>query len=406
MKRICFLLPSAGSHPVGGFKIVYQYANGLARRGYRVSVVHTCFLSRTELPFVQRIRRSLLRYARQSITAEWRPDRWFSLDPAVRLRWIPILRPVFLPRADIYVASWWQTAERLAEWKTNARKLHLIQHFETWAGPKERVVESWKAPLEKIVIARWLGRIAAEFGQKAVYIPNGLDFEQFGVDVPIEARDPQRIAMLYHDLEWKGSSDGLKALELLRGRYPGLRAELFGIPQQTPLPDWITYHRDPPQAKLREIYNRASIFLAPSWTEGWPLPPAEAMMSGAAVVATDIEGHREYCDDGRTALLAPPRDPRHLADAASTLIAQGPLRYRIARAGSENIRQFTWTRALSSFERALWQSPDEKVDRTEERLSTPLPIVPNHVAERAIHAPARLGSSGQNGLSQGVPETR
>lgn len=357
MKRICFVLPTGGSHPVGGIKIVYQYANGLARRGYRVSVVHTCFLSPSEPPFVQRVRGSILRYARQVITAEWRPDRWFSFDPSVRLRWIPILRPAFLPRADIYVATWWHTAERLAEWKTNARKLHLIQHFETWGGPKARVMETWKAPLEKIVIARWLGRIAADLGQKAVYIPNGLDFEQFSVDVPIEVRDPQRIAMLYHDAEWKGSKDGLKALELLRGRYPGLKAELFGVPERPLLPNWIIYHHNPPQLTLREIYNRASIFLAPSWTEGWPLPPAEAMMSGAAVVATDIDGHREYCENRRTALLTPPHDPRCLADAVSALIAQDSFRCTIARAGSENIRQFTWTRALSSFEETLAKAP-------------------------------------------------
>ena len=357
MRRICFVLPTEGSHPVGGIKIVYQYANGLVRRGYGVSVVHSCFLTSSRPRLVQSVKGALLRYAKQSITAEWRPDRWFSLEPAVRLHWIPYLRPAFLPRADIYVATWWHTAERLAEWQTSARRLYLIQHLETWGGPRARVIATWKAPLEKIVIARWLADFAAELGQGVAYIPNGLDFEQFGVDVPIDARGPSRVAMLYHDAEWKGSREGLQALELLKLRYPDLKAELFGVPEAPPLPDWIAYHRNPPQAELRAIYNRASIFLAPSWAEGWPLPPAEAMMSGAAVVATDIGGHREYCENGRTALLGPPRDPHYLADAALQLIERDSFRHAIAQAGNENIRQFTWARALGSFEEVLWRAP-------------------------------------------------
>jgi len=357
MKRICFVLPTEGSRPVGGIKIVYQYANGLVRRGYEVSVVHTCFMSSSRPPLMQRIKRSVVEYVQRSVTAGWRPDGWFPLDPAIRLHWIPVLQPAFLPKADTYVATWWHTAERLAEWKMNARRLYLIQHLETWGGPEERVLATWKAPLEKIVIAKWLAEIAAQEGESAVYIPNGLDFEQFGVDVPIDQRNPRQVAMLYHDMEWKGSGDGLHALALLKRRYPDLRVELFGVPERPGgLPHWITYHRNPPQSGLRELYNRAAIFLSPSWAEGWPLPPAEAMMSGAAVVATDIGGHREYCADRRTSLLVSPRDPSALANAVSLLMEQDALRRTIARAGNDNIRQFTWARALSSFEEVLEDS--------------------------------------------------
>lgn len=382
MKRICFVLPTDGSRPVGGIKIVYQYANGLVRRGYEVSIVHTCFMSSSRPPLMQKIRRSVVDYVKQTLTAGWRPDGWFPLDPAIRLHWIPVLRPAFLPKADAYVATWWHTAERLAEWKMSARRLYLIQHLETWGGPEERVLATWKAPLEKIVIAKWLAEIAAREGESAAYIPNGLDFEQFGVDLPVEQRNPRQIAMLYHDMEWKGSRDGLQALTILKHRYPDLQVELFGVPEQPArLPHWITYHRNPPQSRLRELYNRASIFVSPSWAEGWPLPPAEAMMSGAAVVATDIGGHREYCVDRRTSLLVPPRDPSALANAVSALMEQDALRRMIARAGNDNIRQFTWARALSAFEEVLEDSPRVRMpamcdrelrDEDEKMLRTPI----------------------------------
>ena len=39
--RVTFVLPGAGSVPVGGFKVVYEYANRLSERGHTVTVVHT-----------------------------------------------------------------------------------------------------------------------------------------------------------------------------------------------------------------------------------------------------------------------------------------------------------------------------------------------------------------------------
>ena len=38
--KISFLLPFSGHKPVGGFKVAYEYANGLARRGHEVTVFH------------------------------------------------------------------------------------------------------------------------------------------------------------------------------------------------------------------------------------------------------------------------------------------------------------------------------------------------------------------------------
>src|SRR3546814_16260425 len=38
--RISFVLPCSGRYPIGGFRIVYEYANRLADRGHQVSIVH------------------------------------------------------------------------------------------------------------------------------------------------------------------------------------------------------------------------------------------------------------------------------------------------------------------------------------------------------------------------------
>ena len=43
-KSVTFLLPHTGKNPVGGYKVVYEYANRLVNRGYKVNVVYTVTL--------------------------------------------------------------------------------------------------------------------------------------------------------------------------------------------------------------------------------------------------------------------------------------------------------------------------------------------------------------------------
>jgi glycosyltransferase involved in cell wall biosynthesis len=77
------------------------------------------------------------------------------------------------------------------------------------------------------------------------------------------------------------------------------------------------------------------------------------MACGAAVVATDIGGHREFCIDEKTALLVPMQDPAAMASAAARLIENALLRVQIARDSREHIQSFTWDDAVDAFERLL-----------------------------------------------------
>jgi glycosyltransferase involved in cell wall biosynthesis len=351
-----FLLPQEATLPVGGFKIVYEYANRLSRRNHQVTILHFAHLLPHKAQRTLKDRMRIFRYVPFALRGNWGPDRWFKLDPAVKLVWLPSFMRIFLPEADFYVATWWTTADRLGILKDlSARKLYLIQHLETWQGSADQVMATWRAPLEKIVIARWLEEIGLEMGQKSHYIPNGLDFTKYGRDTPYESRDPLQLAMMFsHSLSWKGSFYGLAAVVQLKEKFPGLKAEFFGVDARpAELPAWIVYHQAPAQAELRRIYNRASIFIAPSLSEGWGLPPCEAMMCGAAVVATDIGGHREFCTDSETALLVPPKNPDAIATAVSRLIADPQLRLKMANNGNQNIQRFVWDAAIDKFEEVM-----------------------------------------------------
>jgi glycosyltransferase involved in cell wall biosynthesis len=345
-----------GAVPVGGFKVVYEYANGLAERGWGVRVVHPRILSADEIDAarasVVNRARHWLGYQRRRVIADYRPDHWFDIHPNVKLLYVKTPQIFHLPPSDVWVATFWYTAKWVASYP--GAGVYLIQHLETWCGPEAEVMATWKLPLRKVVISRWLQNVAKSLGEPADYIPNGLDFEKFGIDLPPEERDPHMVAMLYHTSDWKGSADGLRALHDAKAKLPSVKAILFGLPPRpSDLPTWVEYHQNPPQRTLREIYNRSAIFLAPSWMEGWPLPPAEALQCGTALAATDIGGHREYAVHGDTALLSPARDPDSLTASVLCLLENQRLRLRLAHQGNVHIQQFTWERALTSFEAVL-----------------------------------------------------
>jgi glycosyltransferase involved in cell wall biosynthesis len=355
-RTVTFLLPGSGTIPTGGFKIAYEYANHLAERGWRVRIVHPRLLTLEDIGAARvslaSRARQWLGYQRRRITGQYRPDSWFKINPKVELLHNMTLDARSMPPSDVWVATFWYTAK----WVANCpgARLYLIQHLETWCGPEAEVMATWKLPLRKVVISRWLEDVARSLGEPADYVPNGLDFDTFGMDVAPEKRDPHAVAMLYHLSDWKGSADGLAALHKAKAIVPALKADIFGVcPCPSGLPSWVEYHQNPPQRTLREIYNRAAIFLAPSWEEGWGLPAAEALQCGAALAATDIGGHREFAIHGETALLSPPKDPNALAANVLRLLEDQELRLRLAHQGHQHIQQFTWSRAVTSFESVL-----------------------------------------------------
>ncbi len=353
---VAFLLPGSCEVPVGGVKVALEYANALARRGWYVRVVMPFVRDREAVERLRASRWRSLRKRARFLARRWRRSYlsagWFEVDERVEMRFVLTPEARHLPPADAWVATSWRTAGWVAGYA--GARLYLIQHLETWDGPEAEVLATWKLPLRKVVIARWLESVARELGEEAVYVPNGIDFGAFGMDLPPESRAPGRVLMLYHKADWKGSADGIAAIVAARREHPGLEAVLYGVPERpSSLPGWMGYERQPPQARLRELYNWAAVFLAPSWTEGWGLPGSEAMACGCAVVATDIGGHREFAREGETALLAPARDPGALARQLLRLLRDPALRVDLARRGQAAIQRFRWEPSVGKLEETL-----------------------------------------------------
>lgn len=353
--KITFILPGPGNVPVGGFKIVYEYANRLAARGHRIVVVHQA-LRRSDHSFAYRTWRRL-RYWERLVSKSYRPDGWFALRPDIRVLWVPTYEARYVPPGDVVVATSWETAEAVAVYPVvKGNKAYFIQHHEAWSGETARVEATWALPLRKVVISRWLQNEVAASGEAARLVPNALDADEFGLDLRPSERDPHSVLMPYHRAEWKGTADGLFAICRLREKHPLIDLQMFGVGIRPPnLPRWVRYHRNPKRQLLRALYNEAAIFVGPSWDEGWGLPASEAMLCGAAAAITDNRGHAEFARHGRNALLSSPRDPGSLADNVEKLLVDRELRVRLANQAALDMSAFSWPESVANMEAFLLQ---------------------------------------------------
>jgi glycosyltransferase involved in cell wall biosynthesis len=134
-----------------------------------------------------------------------------------------------------------------------------------------------------------------------------------------------------------------------------LTAVFFGTPQRpSALPEWIEYHQNPSQDFIvNEIYNKSSVFVCSSLSEGFFLPAAEAACCGCAVAATDNGGTREYIEDRVTGLLSAPGNPQDLAENICLLLSDDALRVKLANACNRYVKHFSWDESAFRMERFI-----------------------------------------------------
>jgi glycosyltransferase involved in cell wall biosynthesis len=358
MRSITFLFPRTGEIPIGGFKVVYEYANRLARNGYSVNIVYG-IVSRPITNCLVKYAYYFLRFFRwlkYLFFKNYKPSSWFITDVKINHLLRYSLKEGTIPKTDYYVATSWSTAVWLNEYKNVEikNKFYLIQHFEDWHGPHNIVLETWKMRLTKIVIAPWLQKIGEDMGEKCFLIENGFDQNYFHITIPIEEKDKYSAIMLWHDNPFKDCSTGLKAISLVREKYPQFKVSFFGVPKKPKkLPEWIEYYQMPSFEKHLYLYNRSAIFVGPSSKEGFCLTPPEAMLCGCAVACTNIGGYSVVAKDNETALLSEVADVDALSKNIIRLIENDSLRIKIAKSGNEFVKQFTWECAYTKFIRVL-----------------------------------------------------
>ncbi|HEX3430573.1 MAG TPA: glycosyltransferase [Rhizomicrobium sp.] len=104
-----------------------------------------------------------------------------------------------------------------------------------------------------------------------------------------------------------------------------------GLNSRVALPGWTD--------RVADFLSPADVFVLPSFQEDFPLAVLDAMASGMPIVASAIDGPRDFLVDGRTALLVPPNDSPALANAIARLIKNDSLRESLGRATRHEAEQ-------------------------------------------------------------------
>ena len=348
MARINFVLPSLPTKPVGGVKIMFQFANKLAARGHQVTILYS-----VRRPFKKPKTPVWLRYLIYQLRGT--NITWFALDKVIKQEIVPEISDRYVPDAEATLCTWWQMAYAINELSASkGNKCNLIQDYEIWTGQSDRVHESYNLPLHHCVIAKYLQAIFEKItGRKPPLTPLAIDTSQFHLIKPSNERDDASIIMLYSLEPRKGSDYGIQALEKVKQSVPNLNVTLFSVyPRPETIPAWMEFHTRP--TDLVGLYNQHAIFFSPSLGEGWALPPAESMSCGCAVVCTDIGGHKDYAIDGETALLVQPKEVDEMAATIHRLISERELRLRLANAAHKLITtEFNWEKSVERLESIL-----------------------------------------------------
>ena len=168
---------------------------------------------------------------------------------------------------------------------------------------------------------------------------------------PGRAADPARL--LYHGRvdRRKGALDFLGALALLRGEGVPFAATVSGIgpdfdasreaADRLGLDVRFTGYADYDAAP--GVYHGGDVFVSPTYAEGFSNTILEAMASGLPVVSCRAVGVMDCLRHGENGLMVEPGDVPALAAALRRVLADAPLRRRLAAAALEECRRvYSW----------------------------------------------------------------
>lgn len=108
----------------------------------------------------------------------------------------------------------------------------------------------------------------------------------------------------------------------------------------------ITFKQGLDDESLIYEYNISSIFILPSFYEGFGLPLLEAMACGTPIITSRISSMPEVCGDA--ALYVNPYDIEEISNKLKMLIDDKDLQEELVQKGLEKIKGYTWGNAANA----------------------------------------------------------
>lgn len=205
-------------------------------------------------------------------------------------------------------------------------KAHKILFLQNWIGLRRRLYDKDKNKSYKdigynqvITCSDYCSRYVTEnMGIEAQTITNGIDLKQF---TPFPSK---RISGRILAMSRKNPQDLEKIIQLMQT-----------APYEIKVVDRLT------QEELINEYQKADIFLATGYPEGFSLPPIEAMACGCVVVGFTGGGGNEFMIDNQTALVADDGDCNAIANKLLYLLDNESLKETIRQQGYLNSQNYS-----------------------------------------------------------------
>jgi glycosyltransferase involved in cell wall biosynthesis len=357
--KITFVAPYASL--AGGIRVVAIYAELLHKLGHEVFIVS----KPKAQPTLKEQTRSLFK-GKGLIRVTQGPSHFDHINPQIQHKVIESARRFQdsdVPDADAIIATWWETAEEIASLSSSkGRKIYFIQQHETHQGqPIERVKATYRLPFHKITISKWLiDLMESEYGDKDVsLVLNSVECDRFYAPKR-NKQDIPTVGMLYKPTFHKGCDVSFKAIAKATRSIPNLKLIAFGACDPSPdfpLPAGTEYIKQPPQDLIKEIYAKCDVWLCGSRSEGFHLPPLEAMACRCPVVSTEVGGPLDTIEEGVNGYLVPVEDDEALADRLVKMLSLSQEDWQsMSDAAYATATQYTWEDATKLFESALYRS--------------------------------------------------
>lgn len=348
-------IPTGGFNRSGGVKTLVLLANAMASRARPVQMIVPDYAADSPFELVPSVRltrlgtgplplrmRKVVYYLRLAVRAAAGADLCLAnFYPTV---YCALLSKLLNRRARVV---YFVQGDEAASHGTLAEASRLSRMFRSLLARW-----SYRLPVRVICVSNWL-RIRIR-RPEATVVTQGLALETFR---PFPGRlAPGKgvvIGTIGSPAQAKGYPVFIRATELLPDR-SGLEV-LVAAPQAVALPVRVAARRVAPEseAEMAEFYNRCDIFVFPSLSEGFGLPPLEAMACGCAVVTTECGGVADFARHEVNCLTVPPGDPGALARAIWRLFGDPSLRARLAEQGVKTAQEFDRTQMVCRFLEAL-----------------------------------------------------
>lgn len=335
--KINFILPAIGKS--GGINVVYKYASMFEANGDDVVIYKQIVgdnLHRYKSPIVNIIHQiyCTLKSVVRLLKKREKYDKFvFRLDDkSVR-------------NADIIVATYWSSAYKVSLLDDKkGKKFYFIQDYEVWDN-KKLVRESYLLPLNKIVISKWINNNLKKdlnIGPFPV-VNNGINREIYkSKKIKSDFSDKVKFLMLNHHLPKKGVRNGLLVYESIKKEYPNIHLRMFGMNDNSNLPEYVEYYQNPTKQKIVDLYSDSDIFIFPSLEEGWGLTPLEAMACGCIVVGTKTGFVLDCGENRKNMMVSDPGDVKDMIKNIECIMADDKLREELKKNGMQTIKKLSW----------------------------------------------------------------